>query len=150
MMSGPDPLWTAALTLGWRSSALTNSMVTLAPVFIMKSSSICFLKNGSESGTKLAHCSTVSEAPLRFGSDGLPAGAACAAAGLAGAAVGDGAAGWQAASSGSVVAPRVAPSPRRNAERRDRRDERAGPAILLLPAAATGGACRRAAPIAAP
>src|SRR5918911_4075065 len=81
--SGPDPLWIAAAIFGWRSLALTNSMVTLAPVFFMKSSSICFLKNGSESGTKLAHCSTVSEAPLRFGSDGLPAGAACAAAGLA-------------------------------------------------------------------
>src|SRR5215211_1562179 len=95
MMSGPLPLWIAAAVFGWMSLALTNSMLTVAPVFFMKSSSICFLKNGSASGMKLDHWSTDRVVPLRFGgAEVLAAGAAVAApaAGAAGAVVAAGAA----------------------------------------------------------
>src|SRR5215211_7033423 len=95
MMSGPLPLWIAAAVFGWTSLALTNSMLTVAPVFFMKSSSICFLKYGSASGMKLDHWSTERVVPLRFGGAlvlaagavvAAPAGAVVAAGAAAGAA----------------------------------------------------------------
>src|SRR5215211_5499869 len=94
MMSGPLPLWIAAAVFGWMSLALTNSILTVAPVFFMKSSSICFLKYGSASGMKLDHWSTDRVVPLRFGgAEVFAAGAVvAAAAGAAGAVVAAGAA----------------------------------------------------------
>src|SRR5919206_266471 len=83
MMSGPLPLWIAAAVLGWTSFALTNSMLTVAPVFFMKSSSICFLKYGSASGMKLDHWSTERVTPLRFGGASVLAAGAVVAAGAA-------------------------------------------------------------------
>src|SRR5688572_29851821 len=88
MMSGPLPLWIAAAVFGWMSLALTNSMLTTAPVSFMKPSSICFLKYGSASGMKLDHCNTESVTPERF--IGLRGAAGAAAAGAAAAAAGDG------------------------------------------------------------
>src|SRR5919197_4983434 len=83
MLSGPVPAWMEAAVLGWMSLALTNSMVALAPVSLLKPSSICFLKNGSASGTKLCHCTIDRATPPRFGAAGLAAGAVRAAAGPA-------------------------------------------------------------------
>src|SRR5919198_1054999 len=101
--SGPDPLWIAAAIFGWRSLALTNSMVTLAPVFFMKSSSICFLKNGSASGMKLCHCRTDRLTPFKLGrAAGLAAGAAPAAGEGAGEAAGEAPAAGLAAGAGAA------------------------------------------------
>src|SRR5689334_9296182 len=58
-----------------------NSITTLAPVSFMNPSSICFLKNGSASGTKLEERMTDTVVPLRFGTVDLAAGAAWEAAG---------------------------------------------------------------------
>src|SRR5215207_8602731 len=80
MMSGPLPLWIAAAVFGWMSLALTNSIVTFAPVSFMKPSSICFWKYGSASGMKLDHCSTASVTPERLAGLRGAAGAAWAAA----------------------------------------------------------------------
>ena len=91
--------WMEAAVLGWTSLALTNSMVTLAPVSLLKPSSICFLKNGSASGMKLCHWSTERLAPFRFTAAGLTAGEAAGAAAGAPAAAGL-AAGWAAGAAG--------------------------------------------------
>src|SRR5947208_2683411 len=80
----------AAAVFGCMSLALTNSIATLAPVSLLKPSSICFLKNGSASGMKLDHCRTERLTPLRFGVDGLVAGPVCPAAAGLGDAPGDG------------------------------------------------------------
>src|SRR6266516_936917 len=99
MMSGPVPAWMEAAVFGWTSLALTNSIVTLAPVSLLKLSSICFLKNGSESGMKLCHCITDRLTPFRLAAAGLAAGAAW---GDAGAAAGAAAAGLVASAAGAA------------------------------------------------
>src|SRR5688572_27769605 len=108
MMSGPCPDWMAAAVLGWTSLALTNSMLTVAPVSFMKLSSICFLKKGSASGMKLDHCRIDRVVPLRL-TGAFTAGAAAAglAAGLAasaGLAAAGLSAGLAAGAAGAVVA----------------------------------------------
>src|SRR5918998_1263462 len=101
-----------------------NSMLTVAPVFFMKSSWIIFLSSSSALGTKFDHWSTERVVPFKLGSaDGFWAGAAAAAAGLgvsaglAGAVVGAaGAVGPPQAASSNRLAPLVA------ATRKRRRD----------------------------
>src|SRR5919199_127627 len=132
MMSGPVPAWMEAAVFGWTSLALTNSIVTLAPVSLLKPSSICFLKNGSASGMKLCHCITDRFTPFRFTAAGLTAGEAAGAAAGAPAAAGL-AAGWAGAAglgasvglAGAVAPPQAAssmtPAPLAAARRKFRR-----------------------------
>src|SRR5215208_803895 len=94
-MSGPVPAWMEAAIFGWTSLLPTASTFTWAPVSFTNPSSTCFLKYGSDSGTKPAESRTDRVVPFRLGAplvveDGAawvaPAAGFAASAGLAAAA----------------------------------------------------------------